>query len=637
MSLKSTPKQGVPWHRILVVLAVIGAGAAGIIRQQQRTQLPWLLLPSDVAGKRLYDCVHDALLPVAEFVTFVDATDSVNLNFVHAVGPLGTYYVPESVGSGGALYDFDNDGLLDLFLVNSGKSPEAVGEFAPDVSVENRLYRMEDGKFRDVSAGSGVERLGYGMGCAVGDVDNDGDADIYVTAVGQDRLLLNQGNMRFVDVTQAAGFEELEWGTGASFLDYDRDGLLDLVVVNYARDDTYGFSVACGVRQGYVSYCGPNKFSQTIDRLYHNDGVQEVQGSPNLIPQFSDVTESSGLSKASTYGFSAVCADFTGDSWIDIYIANDAHPNRLWVNQKNGQFKDEAVIRGVAVNQAGSAEGSMGIAVGDLDGDLSLDLVVTHLWGETTTLYHNDGTGHFKDHSDVAGLARASRGHTGWGAALVDLDHDGDLDLPLVNGLVIPCNSGFPPHGESRFQVHREMIKDTAAFWRDYHDRNMLMLSEEPTRLRDGTVELGGDFTRALGSGRSLIYGDPDEDGDLDLIVTNSGSRTRYYRNDLKKTGHWLRLRLLDRRLQRDALGAVVKIEAGGQAWMGPVLPASSYLASNDARVHFGLGSVTTIDRIVVHWPDGPVETCVEAFAGTEVDIDLVIERGRGKLLKEQK
>ena len=632
MSFKSTPNRDVPWHRMLVVLAVIGAGSAGIFSQQQRSRLS--LAPSKVARMSLYDCVHDEPLPVAEFAAFVDATDSVNLNFVHAVGPLGTYYMPESVGSGGALYDFDNDGLLDLFLVNSGKSPDAVGDFSEDVKTHSSLFRMtKDGHFTDVTAGSGLEQLGYGMGCAVGDVNNDGYADIYVTAVGQNRLLLNQGNMQFVDVTQAAGLEELEWGTGAAFLDYDRDGLLDLVVVNYARDDTYGFSVACGVRTGYVSYCGPNKFSPTIDQLYHNDGVKEVQGT--MIPQFSNVTESSGLSSASTYGLAVVCADFTGDGWVDIYIANDAHPNRLWVNQKNGRFEDEALVRGVAVNQHGSAEGSMGIAVGDLDRNLSLDLVVTHLSGESTTLYLNDGTGYFTDASDAASLAGPSRRHTGWGAALIDLDHDGDLDLPLVHGLVIPCHSGFPPHGEDRFQVSRIEIKDSAAYWRDYHDRNRLLLSERPNLFRDETVELGGDFTRALGSGRSLIYGDLDEDGDLDLIVTNSGNRTRYYRNDLKKTGHWIRLRIIDPRWQRDALGAVVKVEAGDQAWMGAVLPASSYLASNDPRVHFGLGSVTTIDRILVQWPDGPVETCVEEFAGTEVDCDLIIERGRGKLGEE--
>jgi hypothetical protein len=618
---------------MLGLLAILGIGAVSIYRQQQRSRLD--LEPQDQTHARLYDCVDADPLPAADLRTFVDATDSVQLNFTHAVGPPGTYYTPESVGSGGAFCDFDNDGLLDLFLVNSGRSPDALGEFAEGVQEESRLYRMSaDGRFIDVSAGSGVERVGYGMGCAVGDVDNDGDADLYVTTVGQDRLFLNQGDMRFTDITAAAGFEKLEWGTGASFLDYDRDGLLDLVVVNYARDDTYEFSVACGIKAGRVSYCGPQRFQQTVDRLYHNDGIQQ-RPDGSSVPQFSDVTESSGLSGVTTYGFAAVCADFTGDGWVDIYIANDARPNRLWVNQTNGKFIDEAAARGVSVNGDGSAEGSMGIAVGDLDRNLALDLVVTHLSGESTTLYLNDGSGHFIDQTEAAGLLRPTFRHTGWGGALVDLDHDGDLDLPLVNGLVIPCHSGFPPHGDDRFQVHRERIEDATSFWRDYYDANLLMVSEEETTFRDRTIQQGGDFTRALGSGRSLIYGDPDRDGDLDLVVTNSGGRTRYYRNDFKKSGHWLRVRLLDPRWRRDALGASVRVEAGGETWMGAVVPASSYLASNDVRVHFGIGLMTKIDRVLVHWPDGPVDTCIEEFSGMEIDSDAILERGQGRIVKE--
>jgi len=632
MSSQPTGGPEVPWLRMLLVFLLIGGGAVGVF-MQQRGRPPAKSV--QVGFKKLYDCAQDAPLPAAERTPLVEATDALKLDFSHAVGPLGTYYFPESVGSGGALCDFDNDGFLDLFLVNSGRSPEAIGEFAPDVRVESRLYRMQDGKFVDVSADSGLEHLGYGMGCAAGDVDNDGDNDLYVTTVGQDRLFLNQGNMKFVDVTAAAGLSNAEWGTGASWLDYDRDGRLDLVVVNYARDDVYDFSVACGARQGYVSYCGPNRFSPTIDRLYHNDGMQQRPEDSQPIPRFSDVTEASGISQANTYGMAAVCADLTGDGWVDIYVANDAHPNRLWVNQQDGRFEDEAMARGVAVNGVGYSEGSMGLVVVDFDRDLSLDLVVTNLSGESTTLYLNDGAGYFQDRTDAVGLVVPSRRHTGWGAAMVDLDHDGDLDLPLVNGLVIPCHSGFPPHGEDRFQVAREEIKDSVAFWRDYHDRNKLLTMDKPGQFRDDTVDLGGDFTRAMGSGRSLIYGDPDEDGDIDLIVTNTGSRTHYYRNEFPKRGHWLRLRVLDPRWNRDAFGAKVTIEASGQAWTNVVLPASSYLASNDVRVHFGLGAVTSIDRIIVHWPDGPVESSVEEFECAEVDADVIIERGQGKLLKE--
>lgn len=583
-------------------------------------------------GNSTYGCVELEPLPDAPSNPLVDATDQIGLKFTHEVGPLGTYYMPESVGSGGAWFDFDNDGRLDLFMVGCEKSPDA-NEFPAGTRTGNALFRMtENGKLIDVTEGAGLSHLGYGMGCAVGDIDNDGDGDLYVTTVGQDRMLLNLGDMKFRDITQEVGISENEWGTGVSFFDYDRDGWLDLVVANYTHDSQYGHSVACGFRQqGMVSYCGPHKFEQTVDRLYHNEGLTaETNDKTGAVPRFHDVTEAAGLSTATTYGFTVIAADLTGDKWPDILIANDAQPNRFWVNQKDGTFRDEAVIRGVAYNEAGAAQGNMGIAIGDMNRDGTLDLVVSHLSGEETVAYINDGAGNFRDHTRAMNIDQSTKRHTGWGAALIDLNHDGLLDLPLVHGLVIPCHSRFAPHGEDVFQKRQDVISDVEKYWRDYADRNRLLMLEEGIPYQDKTVERGGDFTRALGSGRALIYGDPDEDGDLDLVVTYSGSPARYYRNDFEKSGHWVRLRLYDSMRRRDAIGAKVSVISGDKTRTSAVVPCTSYLAHNDLRVHFGVGEWTHFDRIIVDWPDGPVDSCVEEFPGGVVDRDIVIERGTG-------
>lgn len=625
-----------PWGRItcvvIVTIVVLAVSARNLSIQIANA-------PVNHGGAEIsngYNCPKDAPLPEGESNSLQDATDEIGLTFSHAVGPVGTYYVPESVGSGAAWSDFDNDGHLDLLLINGERSPQAKGDFPPGTETGWVLYRgLADGTLQDVSAQAGLDGLGFGMGCAVADVDNDGDTDVYVTCVKQDRLLLNEGDLQFRDVAVAVGIEETEWGTGVSFFDYDRDGLLDIVVANYTHDDTYDHQTSCGFQKGMVSYCGPHKFAPTVDRLYHNDGLQRVAGLGEPQLHFTDVTNSAGMSEVTSYGFTVVTADLTGDDWPEILIANDSQPNRLWVNQRNGTFMEQAAHYGIAFNAAGSALGSMGIAFGDIDRNQSPDFVISTLSTESTILYQNSGAGLFTDNTQLSGLNLWTRPHTGWGAALIDLNHDGWLDLPLVNGLVIPCHSGFPPHGEDTFQVRSDSVQDSAAYWADYADRNLLLISTGAGLLRDATQDQGGDFTRAVGSARCLLYGDPDEDGDIDLLVTNSGSRARYYRNEFPKLGHWIRLRLMDSERKRDAIGAKVTVECGNDRWMASVTPCTSFLASNDVRVHFGVGAHTQIDRIVVRWPDGPVEECVEEFAGGTVDGDLQIVRGQGKRLRE--
>jgi len=582
-----------------------------------------------------YGCPEDAPLQEPSYRPLRDATDEIGLTFSHSVGPLGTYYVPESVGSGAAWSDFNNDGRLDLFLVNGERSPGAVGEFDPQLSTRWGVYAGQlDGTLKDVSEAADLDSLGFGMGVAVGDVDNDGDTDIYVTCVKQDRLLLNDGEFRFRDVAVASGIAETEWGTGVSLFDYDRDGLLDIVVANYTHDEKFDHQVSCGFQKGLTSYCGPHKFSPTVDRLYHNEGLHQVPGQGQPQVRFRDVTVAAGMSEVTTYGFSAVTLDMDDDGWPDILIANDSQPNRLWINQKNGTFLEQAMSAGIGVNSAGSAVGSMGIAVGDIDRDQRLDFVISTLSTESTILFTNADHGLFVDSTQLFGLNRSTLPHTGWGAAMVDLNHDGWLDLPLVNGLVIPCRSRFAPHGEDTFQQRSDRIENSADYWKDYADRNLLMMSIGTQPLIDETIDSGGDFTRANGSARSLLCGDPDNDGDIDLLVTYSGSRTRFYRNEFPKKGHWIRLQLYDQEKKRDAIGAKVTIECGSDHWTSCVTPSSSFLASHDVRMHFGIAENTNIDRIVVHWPDGSVEDSAEEFPGCDADSDYRIVRGQGKRMR---
>ena len=575
-----------------------------------------------------------AIIRQSKNPSFVDVTRASGLDFQHAVGPLGTYFMPESVGTGGALFDFDGDGRLDLYLVQSGRSPGVDRDVPDSVPFESRLFRQaENGVLVDVTRTAGLGGTGYGVGCAVADVDNDGDPDLYVTRYDQDSLYLNNADGTFSDVTQSCGIVEHDWGTCAAFFDYNRDGLLDLIVVNYTYDPTYGHSVACGFREGLVSYCGPRKFQPTVDRLYRNDGLQ-TDSSGRQTVKFTDVTDVAGLSETKTYGCGVVCADFSGDGWPDIFVANDGAANRLWINQQNGTFLEEATQRGCATNAHGAAEAGMGVAIGDVNHDERLDLIVTHLSGERATLYLDKGDGVFEDASDVSRIVRPTMRHTGWGTGLIDFNHDGQLDFAVTNGLVIPCHSGFPAHGEDKFQVRHDVIANPVAFWHEYADQNLLFFGAGRGLFNEATTQ-GGDFCAAVGSGRALIHGDLDNDGDIDLIVTNCGGPAKLYRNDFTKSGNWLMVRAVDPHFRRDAYGAEITLYANGVRYLACVNPTSSFLASNDVRVHFGLGETPAYEKIVVKWPDGPLESAIEVFEGGNSNRHVELRRGDGKALKD--
>jgi hypothetical protein len=533
---------------------------------------------------------------------FEDVTDKVGLDFVHDAGPLDDkFFMPQVVGSGAALFDFNGDGRLDILLLNNGGP----------TGRPNRLYKQRaDGTFQDVSKGSGLDFSGYCMGVAIGDVNNDGRPDVLVTGYRWVRLFLNNGNGTFTDVTREAGLDNPGWGTSAAFVDYDRDGWLDLVVVNYVDYDP---SWPCFGSSGTSDYCSPKVFAGTVTRLFRNLGEQRAGK-----VRFQDVTVSAGLARASGPGLGVVCADLTGDGWPDIFVANDTRPNHLWVNQRDGTFKEEAVIRGVAFNSMSQAQAGMGIGLADVNGDGMLDLVVTHLAEETNTLWVQGPAGLFQDRTGRAGLTTPRWRGTGFGVALADFDHNGWPDLAIANGRV--------------FRAPRSANQALGPHWGHYAERNNLLAHDGQGRFRDISLA-NPDLCGTPNVARGLAVGDVDGDGALDLLVTTVAGRARLLRNVAPDRGHWLLVRALDPKVRREAYGAEVRVRAGGRTWLGLVNPGGSYLCSNDPRVHFGLGTNASIDRIRVRWPDGSEEE----FPGGPADRKRVVVKGKGKRLPPPK
>jgi hypothetical protein len=542
---------------------------------------------------------------------------------VHDAGTIGSYFMPQSMGSGGALFDFDQDGRLDIYLVQGAgfTTGARVSERRDHVGSRNRLYHQEeDGTFRDVSDGSGLDVAGFGTGVAIGDVNNDGLPDVFLAEYGRIRLFGNQGDGKFKDISREAGLESLLWATSASLLDFDRDSWLDLVVVNYVDYDP---TRPCYGRSGERDFCSPTQFGGTPTLLYRNatadpgeDGTAPRRSSGTGVtnegkqPRFEDVTEKSGLLAVKSPGLGVVCADFDHDGWDDIFVANDQEPNRLWINRHDGTFADEALARGVALNGLGRAGASMGTAWGDIDADGLGDLFVTKLDVETHTLWRQGPQGLFKDGTIDAGLARTKRS-TGFGTALADFDLDGDLDLAYVNGRVF----AGPPAANNRLP----------AFWRRYAEANALLENDGQGRFR--SIAAGDpDFCGTPEVSRSLAIGDIDNDGDLDMLVTTTAGPARLFRNVAPRKGHWLLVRALDPALNRDAYGAVVSVKAGERTWQRPINPGTSYQCSGDPRAHFGLGDAAQIEEIRVRWPDGSSE----AFSGGESDRLVTLRKGEG-------
>jgi hypothetical protein len=560
---------------------------------------PWLLLAGGAlvvaAATGLWLLPEREQAPPPAEPWFRDVTAEVGLDLVHDPGPTGKYFMPQIMGSGAALLDFDNDGRPDIYLVQNA---------GPDARSTNRLFRQtEDGRFVDVSKGSGLDVSGYGMGVAVGDVNNDGWVDVVVTEYGRTRLFLNQGNGTFREVTAAAGLDNPLWGTSACFVDFDRDNRLDLVVANYLEYDP---SQTCASAGGRPDYCHPRTFPGQVVRLYRNVSDRKLG-----TVRFEDVTVKAGLGGLPGPGLGVVCADFNGDGWPDLFIANDTQPNRLWINQKDGTFREEAVLRGVAYNAMGQVEAGMGVALGDVDGDGLFDLFVTHLTEETHTFWRQGPRGHFQDRTAFAGLAAPRWRGTGFGTAMGDFNQDGALDIAVANGRVSRAGAGIEP---------------PATFWRAYAERNQLFANDGSGRFRDRSPAETA-LCGTPGVYRGLVCADFDGDGALDLLVTGIAGPARLYRNVAPRRGHWLLVRAYDPALRRDAYGAEVTVEGGGRRWVRQANPGQSYLCSGDPRAHFGLGATARVERIVVAWPDG----AVEAFPAQDADRAVVLRKGEGR------
>ncbi len=551
---------------------------------------------------------------------FIEAAAETGLTFTHVSGATGHYYMAEQMGAGVALFDYDNDGDLDVFLVQGGPldlpgagKPASGAAQAPNLRISQPAGRPTSRLFRnDLKLGPGGERIlrftdvteqaglgwrEYGMGVAVGDYDNDGSLDLFLTSFGHDALFRNNRDGTFTDVTAQAGVSDALWSTSATFLDYDRDGHLDLFVANYL-DFTLADNKTCADSVGSRDYCSPRAYQPVPDRLFRNQGNG----------RFTNVTESAGIVKAYGAGLGVVAGDFNGDGWLDLYVANDATPNQLWIHQQNGTFVDEGLISGSAVNAAGNPEGSMGIAAGDVDADGDEDLFITNIIGETFAFYQNDGRGTFEDLRTKWGLAQPTAALTGFGTDWIDYDNDGWLDLFIANGAVnvIEALRGQP----HPFRMKNQLFRNTGA-----------------GRFVETSAAGGPAFDRAE-VGRGAAFGDIDNDGDIDILVTNNGGPARLLLNQTGARNHWLQIRLEQPARNRFGLGAWIAVERAGKPTLWRrVKTDGSYLSASDVRVHVGLGSSPSIEAVVVQWPDGPRER----WTGVAPDQVVTLVRGSGK------
>ena len=520
---------------------------------------------------------------------FHDATQEAGIDFVHVNGANGQKFVIETVGPGGGFFDYDGDGRLDIYLINGAAVPGTEYDPAP----QNALYRNRgDGTFADVTSSAQVGDTGYGMGCAVGDYDNDGALDLYVTNFGANVLYRNEGDGTFADVTVAAQVGDEGWGASAAFADIDRDGFVDLYVGNYHNFSYANHRVCAEGGSGLQIYCGPEAFDGVTDVLYRNEG----DGT------FADITVAAGLGSAEGKELGVVFGDVDLDGDPDLYLANDKTLNFLYLNDGTGYFAEEALLSGVAYNEDGDVEAGMGVDMGDYDNDGDPDLFVTNFQWETNTLYKNLGDGTFVDETFLAGLGKGSIAYLAWGTRFFDADNDGDRDLFIANG-----------HLESDVEQYENAT---------FPQRNQLFLNAGAGRFEE-YAEDGGALSLKRVS-RGAAFGDYDYDGDIDVLVANVAAHPTLMRND-GASGHWVRLRLEGRDSNRAGIGARVEVTSGGQVQTDEVRSGASFLSQSDLRLHFGLGTATSIERVVVYWPSGRVEEYADLGVNQE---HLLVEGG---------
>lgn len=530
-------------------------------------------------------------------VTFTDVTTESGITFKHVASPEKKYIV-ESMSGGVAFFDYDNDGDADVYLVNS----LTVDLVKSKGRTKSDLYRNDgNGKFTEVGVKAGVSDIGWGMGVATGDYNNDGFEDLYVTCLGPDHLFKNNGNGTFTNVTAKAGVSDPRWSTGASFIDYDRDGDLDLFVANYVDFDVnnlpeFGQGQTCQYKSIPVQ-CGPRGLKGAGDSLFRNNG----NGT------FTEVSKQAGVSDPDGfYGLGVMTSDFDDDGLIDIFVANDSTPNFHYRNNGDGTFKEIGFNAGTAVNENGSEQGCMGVAAGDYDHDGKFDLFVTNFADEYNTLYRNDGRNSFTDVSYAAKVAAVSLPHVGWGTKFFDYDNDGWVDLFVANGHVYPQ---LPSYRQPRL-LHRNN--------------------------RDGTfAEVSADFGAILTENRAsrgVAFGDLDNDGDVDLMITDLDGSPQLLRNDNGNANNSILIKTVGVKSNRGGVGARVKVVSGDLTQMDEVRSGDSYISQSDQRLHFGLEKRTKVDLIEVRWPSGNVDK----FTNLGVNRIITIKEGQGKVEEKE-
>ena len=566
-------------------------------------------------------CVAVGLLLAAGIASgaplFREVASEAGLDFVHYNGMSGKTYFSEMMGPGAALVDVDGDGDLDVYLVQGHDLGKSEGAGEKRGNHRDRLFRNDTthdarGKpqirFVDITEKSGLDARGYGMGVATGDYDNDGQVDVYLTNFGENQLWRNLGLgeggvVHFEQVTRAARAEDRRWSVSASFADLDRDGWLDLVVANYV-DFALAIHKPCRSYTGAPDYCSPLAYAPLPDLLLRNRGG--TAGSVRF-------ERKSALSEVPGAGLGVLARDLDDDGWVDLYVANDQQANRLWLNRRDFQFVDEALLAGTAVNAEGRPEAGMGVASGDVDGDGDLDLIVSHLDRETNTLYINEGGGFFEDRTGKSGMATATWDFTGFGLGWLDYDNDGDLDLAVANGAV-------------KHLEHLVRAKDPFPL----HQRNQLFENQGNGSFREVGEAAGPAFALSEVS-RGLAVGDVDNDGDPDLLVANNNGPVRLLLNEGGQEAPWLGVRCLTRH-GRDALGARVVLErASAPTIVRLVQTDGSYASASDPRVLFGLKGSPKATSIVVRWPDG----LSERFQVPETGRYQTLRQGTGTALPE--
>jgi enediyne biosynthesis protein E4 len=525
---------------------------------------------------------------------FIETSSALGISFRNIASHTSKKYLIETMAPGVALFDYDNDGRLDIFVVNgaplSDPTPKGTIPRKTESKYWNRLYHQKrDGTFEDVTEKAGLQGVGYGMGVAVGDYDNDGYEDLYVTAYGGNKLYHNNGDGTFTDVTDKAGVGGSGWSTSAAWVDLDGDGLLDLVVLRYL---TWDFDdIWCGEhKEGFRAYCHPDYFKPVPPLVYHNDGNGH----------FTEVSEKIGLAKPGK-GLGVAIADYDRDGHIDLFVANDSMPEFLYHNKGDGMFEEVALESGVAVDVEGRTFAGMGVDFADYNNDGLPDLVVTDLASQMYALYRNNGDRTFTYESYPSGLGRMTMAHSGWGVRFLDYDNDGWKDLLIAQG-----------HDLDTIELTVPNLR---------YREPMLLARNTGRGFEDVSSEAGSVFREAW-VGRGMAIGDIDNDGRVDAVVTTNDGPLYVLHNATPTPNHWLILKLVGHRSNRDAIGAEVRVAIGKMTQVATVTTASSYLSSSDKRVHFGLGTETLASAIEIRWPSGIRQTLENVRADQILQVD---------------